>query len=145
MINPTLIKRVDRCLASLPEKLAQLGISLQQRDGYKAGKLSAKKNWCQLNDEAYNLRRCFIENSRGDFRYRKILAHFGKSPQSQLWELLKPYTYKEAKWMPTGSDVCGISYERLAEYLQTHNCEKLLRILSKELKDSLNYLKRHYG
>jgi len=145
MLKPASINKVDRCLARLPEKLAQLRISLQQRKGYKAGKLSAKKNWCQLNDEAYNLRRCFIENRQGVFRYRKILAHFSRSPKSQLWELLKPYTYKEAKWMPTGSDVYGISYERLAEYLQTHNCEKLLRILSKELKDSLNYSKRHYG
>jgi len=41
---------IDECLTQLPELLLDRGITLKQKHGYKAGKVSRTRNWCQTID-----------------------------------------------------------------------------------------------
>ena len=41
---------IDESLNKLPELLLDSNITLKQKNGYKAGKLSRTRNWCQIID-----------------------------------------------------------------------------------------------
>ena len=44
---------IDECFRLLPEPLRSQGVTLKQKHGYKAGKLSATRNWCQLQNSRH--------------------------------------------------------------------------------------------
>lgn len=140
-----LIREVDHCLLELQCELSHAGIVLEGRLEYLSSFTRKRKKWCQLNDGVYGKKKYCIKDRQGNPTYRKIIACFGEAPESGLWEHLRPYRYKEAKWTIEGEDVYGVSYESLAQYLLRQGCQQLLQRLLKDLKDSLAYAQQRYG
>ena len=99
---------VDRSLTELPRLLFQAGLTLKQKFGYKAGKLSRTRNWCQFVDGDVQIRVCF-PNTRGEVKIWKLFARFDSlRPPSRPWDKPERYERKKAQWMIAGDDVWGV-------------------------------------
>jgi hypothetical protein len=76
LISQDAMATTDICLNMLSALLINRGITLKQKQGYKAGKLSATRNWCQIADEEISLR-IYLPNSHGQMKTWKLFARFG--------------------------------------------------------------------
>lgn len=128
---------VDACLARLPQLLANRGLTLEQRVGYKAGKLPSGRNWCQLVDGDVPLRVSF-PNREGKMKTWKLFARFAQALGSP-WDRPEPYERKKAQWMPAGDDVWGIAYEDLMVWASQVTCDVALQRLVNDLLASFHY------
>jgi hypothetical protein len=117
---------------------------LEQRKGYKAGKLSPRRNWCQLVGGRVPLRVRF-PNSQGQVKTWKLFARFntGEAP-SWPWDQPEPYERKKAQWMLAGDDVWGIAYEDIREWAKQMTCKQLLEHLVGDLQVSFDYSRQCY-
>ena len=70
--------QIDNLLIDLPALLAKVGLVLKQNVGYKAGKLSRTRNWCQLVDGDVSIRTHF-PNIEGKVKAWKLFARFNTS------------------------------------------------------------------
>jgi len=135
---------IDECVAILPELLLSRRILLRQKYGYKAGKLSAKRNWCQLVDGDVRLPVCF-PNSQGQVKTWKLFARFdADKPPLWPWDRPECYEHKKARWMISGDDVWGVAYEDIKEWATHTTSSQLLERLTSDLQVSFNYSRRRY-
>ena len=135
---------VDECLAQLPALLLERRITLKQKHGYKAGKLSRTRNWCQLVNGDVALRVHF-PNNRGQVKTWKLFARFdaAQSPRSP-WDKPEQYQRKKAQWMISGDDVWGVAYEDIKEYATRHTDRQLPERLADDLVASFTYSRQRY-
>jgi len=99
---------IDGCLAQLPALLLERGLVLKQKRGYKVGKLSATRNWCQLIDGDMPLRVMF-PNYQGKVKTWKLFARFNTGqPPSWPWDRPELCQRKKAQWTLAGNDVWGL-------------------------------------
>jgi len=135
---------IDRSLSELPSLLLQAGLTLKQKFGYKAGKLSRTRNWCQFVDGDVKIRVCF-PNTRGEVKTWKLFARFGNvRPPSRPWDKPERYERKKAQWMIAGDDVWRVSYEDLRDWLNTTRDAIILERLTKDLQTSFTYSQQRY-
>ncbi len=104
---------VDDSLVELPALLAIRGLVLKQKDGYKAGKLSASRNWCHIIDaDSYSEMR--THNARGQLKTWTLLARFdARHPPAFPWDRLRQCEGKRPPGLICGEDVWGVSCEDL--------------------------------
>jgi len=135
---------IDKYLMPLPELLLRRGITLKQKHGYKAGKLYAKRNWCQLVDGDVQLP-VYFPNSQGQVKTWKLFARFDVD-QPPLWPWDKPECYerRKAQWMPAGGDVWGMSYEEIKGWASQATSQQILHRLVNDLQVSFDYSVRRY-
>ena len=130
---------MDECLAGLPQLLENRGLTLEQRVGFKAGKLSPRHNWCQLVDGDVPIPVRF-PNREGKMKTWKLFARFGSDQSLGFpWDRPEPYEYKKAQWMPAGNDVWGIAYEDLKEWASQVTCDEVLQRIANDLLASFHY------
>ena len=135
---------IDHSLALLPKLVHDNGIVLKQKRGYKAGKLSATRNWCQLVDGDVPLRTSF-PNSRGQVKTWKLFARFDtRQPLSWSWDRTNHYERKKGMWMIAGDDVWGVAYEDIKEWAKCITSKQLLETLANDLQVSLSYSRQRY-
>jgi len=136
--------RIDNLLIELTTLLAKVGLVLKQKVGYKAGKLSRTRNWCQLVDGDVSIRTRF-PSIEGKVNVWKLFARFNTS-QPPMWPWDKPERYerKKAQWMISGEDVWGVSYETMQEWLRTATGRQLIEQLVKDLRISYVYAYNRY-
>ncbi len=102
---------MDRLLAQLPALLSKRGLVLKQKHGYKAGKLSAIRNWCQFVDGDTRPSVC-LPNSKGEVKTWKLFARFdSREPPLSPWDQPDLRERSGAWWVISGDDVWGIAYE----------------------------------
>ena len=144
MIEPYEAAIVDECLAQLTALLSKKGLTLEQRVGYKAGKLPGGRNWCQLVDGDVALRVQF-PNRHGQLKTWKVFARFdAKQAPSEPWDRPQEYERVKAQWMPAGPDVWGIAYDDIKGWAEQFICAQLLQRLVADLEISFKYARRHY-
>ncbi len=135
---------IDDCLALLPGLLLGIGLPLEQRQGYKAGKISGRRNWCQLVDGDVPLRIRF-PNSRGQTKTWKLFARFKESAApSSPWDRPQRYERKKAQWMLAGDDVWGIAYDDIRRWAEQKTSAELLQRLVGDFQISFDYSRRRY-
>ena len=135
---------IDDCLAELPILLSKRGLELKQKRGYKAGKLSRTRNWCQFIDGDVPIPVTF-PNSQGRVKTWKLFARFGSNePPSWPWDRPERYERKKAQWMPAGDDVWGIAYEDIRDWAKSATDRQLLERLVSDLLVSFDYSRQRY-
>lgn len=144
MLEPEDAAITDECLASFPRLLLNKGVTLKQKLGYKAGKLTHSRNWCQLVDGNIPIPVTF-PNSQGQKKTWKLFARFS-SVKPPAWPWVRPerYVRVKAQWMPAGDDVWGIAYEDLIEWGKSATSTEILERLANDLQASLDYSRRRY-
>ncbi len=135
---------VDECFRLLPGLLLSRGITLKQKRGYKAGKLTATRNWCQLIDGDMYPRMC-SPDSQGRGKTWKLIARFDAS-HPPLWPWDKPERCDcgKAQRMPTGGDIWGVTYENIREWRSLATLQEILDGLVNDLQASYDYSVRRY-
>jgi hypothetical protein len=135
---------VDGFLAQLPPLLLERGLKLRQKRSYKAGKLSATRNWCQLVDRDMPLRVVF-PNYQGKVKTWKLFARFNTGqPPAWPWDRPELYEGKKAQWVLAGSDVWGVAYEDIREWSRRVSDRQLLERLASDLQVSFDYSRQCY-
>lgn len=135
---------IDECLALLPGLLLNSGITLKQKCGYKAGKLSRTRNWCQLVDGDVQLQICF-PNSQGQVKTWKLFARFdSRQPPLWLWDKPERYERKKEQWTISGGDVWGVAYEDIRACSKGMTSSQLLERLAGDLQVSFDYSRHRY-
>jgi len=136
---------IDDSLTPLPGLLSARGLPLEQRQGYKAGKISPKRNWLQFVDGDVPLRVQF-SNSRGQTKTWKLFARF-KNDQAPSWPWDQPERYQreKAQWMLAGEDVWGVAYEDIRQWAEQRTSEELLERLASDLQISFDYCHPRYS
>ena len=144
MLTESERKAVDDCLTELPCLLLSAQLPLTQKLGYRAGKLSRTRNWCQFVDGDVQIPVCF-PNSRGEVKTWKLFARFDNvQPPSWPWDKPERYERKKAQWMISGDDVWGLSYEDVRDWLRTPARLRILQRLIKDLQSSFAYSRQRY-
>ena len=135
---------VDDSLVELPALLAIRGLVLKQKDGYKAGKLSASRNWCHIIDaDSYPEMR--THNARGQLRTWKLLARFdARHPPAFPWDRLRQCEGKRPPGLICGEDVWGVSCEELRAWSGTAPGRQTAERLASDLLTSFNYSRQRY-
>ena len=135
---------IDDFLAELPALLLKGRLVLKQKRGYKAGKLSASRNWCHIVDGDMHPRIC-THNTNGDLKTWKLLARFDVS-QHPPWPWDKPQQCEgeRPQGMISGDDVWGVSYEDLQHWLRTAKGRQVVERLASDLQTSFRYSREHY-
>jgi hypothetical protein len=131
-------------VVELPALLAGRGLILKQKRGYKAGKLSASRNWCRIVDgDMYP--GVPSRDSRGELKTWRLFARFdaGQSP-SWPWDKLEQCEGKKPQGMMSGDDVWGVSYEGLQTWSRAAIGRQIAERLAGDLQISFNYSRQHY-
>ncbi len=135
---------MDRLLAQLPVLLSEKGLVLKQKHGYKAGKLSAIRSWCQFVDGEVRPGVC-LPNRKGQVKTWKLFARFdSREPPLSPWDQPDLRESSGAWWVISGDDVWGIAYEDVNEWAKGLTLRQLLERLASDLQVSFNYSRRHY-
>ena len=135
---------IDECLTQLPELLLGRGITLKQKHGYKAGKLSRTRNWCQLIDRDVQPRACF-PNTQGQAKTWKLFARFDSNrPPVWPWDKPEHGQRKKAQLMISGNDVWGITYEDIREWAKRISGREIVERLASDLEISFDYSRQRY-
>ena len=146
-IEPGDAALIDEGLAGLPELAHKRGMTFEQRVGYKAGKVSAKRNWCMFVDGNVKLPIQY-PNRQGDPRTWKLQARFNpEHPPRDLWDRPEKYEYRKAQWGLASKkvdDVWGISYEDIKAWAAKFTSQQFLERLVGDLEVSFNYSRRRY-
>jgi hypothetical protein len=105
------------------------------KSDYWRGKVSASRNWVQLNGRVYG---------HPSYDNWKIQARFSHTPKSGFWQKKQPYKYNRSpqEWSLGGSNVWAISYEDLLSLLQKASTEDVVAKLLEDLKDSWTHLNK---
>lgn len=144
MSSQQTIASIDNWINTLVPLLISRGITLKQKQGYKAGKLSATRNWCQIVDEGTSLPISF-PNSQDQMKTWKLFARFGiEQTPSSHWEKLKGSDKKVVRRVISGDDVWGLSYEDIEKWTRTTNDKQILERLVRDLQKSFNYSRQRY-
>jgi hypothetical protein len=75
MLTESQASAIDKSLAEIPRLLSQAELTLKQKVGYKAGKLSRTRNWRQFVDGHVQIPVCF-PNTQGQLKTWKLFARF---------------------------------------------------------------------
>ncbi len=135
---------IDNCLTGLPALLAERGMRLKQKRGYKAGKISASRNWCHLVDGNIQPTIC-SKNTHGALKTWKLFARFDVShPPLWPWDKLQRGENENPQGMIMGNDVWGVSYEDVQDLLKTATNRKVVERLAADLETSFSYSRRRY-
>jgi hypothetical protein len=135
---------IDNFLAGIPCLLSQAGLTFKQKVGYKAGKLSRTRNWCQIVDGDLQIPICF-PNTRGELKMWKLFARFDSTqPPSWPWDKPERYERKKAQWMIAGDDVWGVSYEDIRDRPNKTTATDIIKHLSEDLQTSFAYSRQRY-
>ena len=135
---------IDESFRPLLEMLLSRGITLKQKHGYKAGKLTATRNWCQFMDADMHPRVCF-PNSQGQVKTWKLFARFDASqPPSWPWDRPSRCGPRKAPGMISGDDVWGLAYKDIAKWTKSVTSRQLLERMTSDLQISFNYSLRRY-
>jgi hypothetical protein len=135
---------VDESIHPLLEMLASRGIALKQKRGYKAGKLTATRNWCQFMDADMHPR-VWLPNSQGQLKTWKLFARFDASqPPSWPWDRPSRSEPKTMPGMISGDDVWGLTYEDVEEWMKTTTHREILKSIADALQTSFNYSVHRY-
>lgn len=135
---------IDAALAHFPEAFTAIA-PYGQHLGYKSWKIPRQgrpMNWLQWNDGGRSLPIRFA-NSKGEMRTWKLFARFAPETQRRgPWDRPEAWD-RDHKFMPSGPDVWGCSYEDLRIYLaKVRGLEELLR---EDLELSYRYAIQRYG
>lgn len=143
MLNEGEATAVDDSLAELPNLLVEERLALKQKRGYKAGKLSASRNWCHIVDGDMQPKMC-IPNARGQLKTWKLFARFDTN-QPPPWPWDKPQCEgKRPQGMISGDNVWGVSYEDIRDWSRTATGRQIVERLAKDLQTSFEYSRQHY-
>lgn len=135
---------VDDTLAELPALLLKERIAYKQKHGYKAGKLSASRNWCHIVDGDMQPKIC-IPNTHGQLKTWKLLARFDtKQPPPWPWDRPQRCEGQKPQGMISGNDVWGVSYKDIRDWLRTATSQQVVERLSKNLQTSFTYSRQRY-
>ena len=135
---------IDDSLTRLPELLLESGITLKQKHGYKAGKLSRTRNWCHIIDRDVKSRVRF-PNAVGQAKTWKLFARFDSShPPVWPWDKPEYDQPKKAQLMISGNDVWGIAYEDIREWAKHISGKEIVKRLASDLEVSLDYSRQRY-
>ena len=135
---------VDDSLVELPALLAIRGLVLKRKDGYKAGKLSASRNWCHIIDaDSYSEMR--THNARGQLKTWTLLARFDAHHHPAFpWDKPQQCEGKKPPGMISGEDVWGVSCEDLRAWSRTATGQHIAECLASDLQTSFNYSRQRY-
>ena len=135
---------IDESLTRLPELLLDRGITLKQKHGYKAGKLSRTRNWCQIIDRDVKSRVC-SRNAIRQAKTWKLFARFDSS-RPPVWPWYRPECGqpKKAQLMISGNDIWGISYEDIREWAKCISGKEIVERLASDLEVSFDYSRQRY-
>lgn len=137
------VTAVDDSLADLPHLLVKERLALKQKRGYKAGKLSASRNWCHIMDG--DMHPICAHNARGQLKTWKLFARFDTNqPPPWPWDKPQQREDKRPQGMISGDDVWGVSYEDIRDWLRTTNNRQVIQRLAKDLQTSFDYSRQHY-
>ena len=134
----------DGSLVELPKLLAKDRLVLKQKRGYKAGKLSASRNWCHIIDtDSYP--EMHTHNARGQLKTWTLLARFDAyHPPAFPWDRLRQCEGKRPPGLISGDDVWGVSYEDLRAWSGTATGRQVADRLASDLLNSFNYSRQRY-
>jgi len=135
---------IDDSLAGLPALLAKDRLALKQKRGYKAGKLSASRNWCHIVDEDMHSQICTC-NANGELKTWKLFARFDVTqPPRWPWDKPQACEGKRPQGMICGDDVWGVSHEDLRDWSRTATSREVIERLAADLETSFSYSRQHY-
>jgi len=135
---------VDELVIQVVSLLQKGGLALRQKRGYKAGKLSASRNWCHIIDDGIKSM-ISIPNVSGQMRTWKIFARFdARRVLLQPWERPQPASAKKPQGMMAGEDVWGVSCEAMTGWFQTAAKQEVIERLAKDLLTSFAYSHQRY-
>ena len=135
---------VDDSIAELPDLLVKGRLMLKQKRGYKAGKLSACRNWCHIADRDMHPRIC-THGARGQLKAWKLFARFDTNqPPQWPWDKPQQCEGKKPQGMISGHDVWGVSYEDIRDWLRTATSGQIVERLAKDLRNSFDYSLQRY-
>ena len=120
------------------------GLVLKQKDGYKAGKLSASRNWCHIIDtDSFTEMR--THNACGQLKTWTLLARFdGHHPPGFPWDRLQKCEGKRPSGLISGEDVWGVSCEDLRAWSGTATGRQIAERLADDLQTSFDYSRQRY-
>jgi hypothetical protein len=134
---------VDDSLAELPDLLVKGKLALKQKRGYKAGKLSASRNWCHIVDADIHPK-INTHSACGELKTWKLFARFDTN-QPPTWPWDRPQREgKKPHGMISGDDVWGVSYEDIRDWSRTTTSRQIVQRLAKDLQTSFDYSRQHY-
>jgi hypothetical protein len=134
---------IDNSLNKLFTILLNRGITLKRKRGYKAGKLSASRNWCHIQDGETRHRLCF--SNKDQTKTWKLFARFDiKKPPLWPWEKLERDEGNSVRGVISGDDVWGMAYEDLGRWVKDSGNEQILKRLTDDLQTSFNYSRQRY-
>ena len=135
---------VDESVIQVISLLKKGGLVLKQKRGYKAGKLSASRNWCHIIDDDMKPR-ISVPNVSGRVMTWKLFARFDahKTP-SQPWERPQLRRIQKPQGMMAGEDVWGVSYETMMDWFKTTAKQEVIERLAKDLLTSFAYSHQRY-
>lgn len=135
---------MDESLTRVLELLLDRGITLKQKHGYKAGKLSRTRNWCQIIDRPVNPGVHF-PNAVGQDKTWKLFARFDSNqPPAWPWDRPERGEHKKAQLMISGNDVWGITYEDIREWAKRVSVKEIVERIANDLKVSFDYSRHRY-
>ncbi|MDD5702787.1 MAG: hypothetical protein PHU23_12150 [Dehalococcoidales bacterium] len=144
MMPESAMAAIDDRLNTLFTLLLNRGLTLKQKRGYKAGKLSATRNWCHIVDGNVKFRNV-LPASQGQEKTWKLFARFDtRQPPSWPWEKLERNEGKPAYWAIAGNDVWGVAYEDLWKWTRGRANKQILERLTNDLQLSFNYSRQRY-
>jgi len=134
---------IDESFGRLPEMLVGRGITLKQKRGYKAGKLTATRNWCHLVDR--DMPRVCLPNSQGQLKTWKLFARFDATqPPSWPWDRPSRSETRKVPGVISGDDVWGLAYEDVEEWVKATPYSEILEPIADALQTSFDYSVRRY-
>ena len=137
------MESIDNFLNPLFSILLNKGITLKQKRGYKAGKLSASRNWCHIQDGDVKRRICL--SNKDQTKTWKCFARFDiRQPPLWPWEKLEHGEGDTVRWVISGDDVWGVAYEDLGRWTKDSGNEQILKRLADDLQTSFNYSRQRY-
>jgi hypothetical protein len=135
---------MDESLTKLPDLLLDSGITLKQKNGYKAGKLSRTRNWCQIIDRGVKSRVC-SPNAVGQAKTWKLFARFDSGrPPVWPWDRPERGEHRKTQLTISGNDVWGITYQDIREWAKRASGKEILERLASDLKVSFDYSRQRY-
>jgi hypothetical protein len=144
MLTQDDVTAVDDSLADLPALLLKGRLALKQKRGYKAGKLSASRNWCHIVGGDTQPRIC-THNVRGQLKTWKLFARFNTGqPPPWPWDKPQRREVKRPQGMISGDDVWGVSYEDIRDWSRTATGRQVIERLAADLGTSFSYSRQHY-
>jgi hypothetical protein len=144
MLNQENMVLVDASIVQVIVLLKKGGLVLKQKLGYKAGKLSASRNWCHIIDGEMTPGLC-LPDSSDQIRTWKLFARFA-AHQTPPWPWERPRQQKDKKpqGLIAGDDVWGVSYEAITGWFGTATTKQVIERLAKDLLTSFAYSHQRY-